>query len=377
MILDYMINNQLYVDRSTYLTVVIGQITMYGIVLTFYQFLATIRKADTSENYLGVNVPEYYMKKSLGVWNRLISNSFFLILFILEILYKPIMNVFGKLIPDEFVPVLNFWWYAFSIFFFIIFTFLIVLCAKSTLNIKYIFDVKKNKKVKQKLEKDFFKKTYIEKLKKSIDLLENDVDELSKAVEKDSNIEMQADYNRLLRVILERYINQKTREINSIGIKKYIPRNQRGWRNTVSRECDLLREIIENRYIFLDEKTFRYLISFSLYLIELNIKRAEQDRIEKISFFSSAGNFDIIDGEKLKKVVILLYMKVERNLKRNLINNICQGYNSQNKMFIEFCDSCIRTLIRDNGYRVFQRELSQEDYYIILYFKMLFCIIKS
>lgn len=33
---DYIINNTLYIDSSTYFTNVIGQITLYEIVLAFY-----------------------------------------------------------------------------------------------------------------------------------------------------------------------------------------------------------------------------------------------------------------------------------------------------------------------------------------------------
>ena len=37
---NYVVNNYLIIDKSTYLTIVIGQITIYGILLTFYQFLS-------------------------------------------------------------------------------------------------------------------------------------------------------------------------------------------------------------------------------------------------------------------------------------------------------------------------------------------------
>ena len=55
---DYIINNTLYIDSSTYFTNVIGQITLYEIVLAFYQFLASYNSGDT---YLGVNLVEYYL----------------------------------------------------------------------------------------------------------------------------------------------------------------------------------------------------------------------------------------------------------------------------------------------------------------------------
>ena len=38
-IINYILNNNLNIDKATFFTVVIGQITIYGILLTFYQFV--------------------------------------------------------------------------------------------------------------------------------------------------------------------------------------------------------------------------------------------------------------------------------------------------------------------------------------------------
>ena len=63
----YCMNNNLSVDKSTYLTVIFGQITMYGILLTFYQFVAD--KSDGKKTYLGCNLNECYIKKNVVFLN--------------------------------------------------------------------------------------------------------------------------------------------------------------------------------------------------------------------------------------------------------------------------------------------------------------------
>ena len=47
-IMDYMLNNDLNIDKATFFTVIIGQITIYGILLTFYQFVASYQGNERS-----------------------------------------------------------------------------------------------------------------------------------------------------------------------------------------------------------------------------------------------------------------------------------------------------------------------------------------
>lgn len=45
-IIDYMFNNNLSIDKATFFTVIIGQITIYGILLTFYQFVLMLCRVN-------------------------------------------------------------------------------------------------------------------------------------------------------------------------------------------------------------------------------------------------------------------------------------------------------------------------------------------
>ena len=74
-LLDYIINNQLVIDKGSYLTIVIGQITVYAILLTFYQFIVLFQgtKDRYVQRYLGTKLKDYFVKKKT---NDLQSNSF-------------------------------------------------------------------------------------------------------------------------------------------------------------------------------------------------------------------------------------------------------------------------------------------------------------
>lgn len=59
-----MFNNNLSIDKATFFTVIIGQITIYGILLTFYQFVASYQGGEKAATcYLGINITEYFVKK--------------------------------------------------------------------------------------------------------------------------------------------------------------------------------------------------------------------------------------------------------------------------------------------------------------------------
>ena len=63
-LMTYIFNNNLNIDKATYFTVIIGQITIYGILLTFYQFVVSYQSNEkTAGTYLGNNIDEYFIKK--------------------------------------------------------------------------------------------------------------------------------------------------------------------------------------------------------------------------------------------------------------------------------------------------------------------------
>lgn len=86
MLIDYIFNNNLNIDRTTFLTVVIGQITIYGILLTFFQFIVSYQggKREITQ-YLGRDLTNYFLKKNIFFINNLLYKNLFKITLILEI----------------------------------------------------------------------------------------------------------------------------------------------------------------------------------------------------------------------------------------------------------------------------------------------------
>lgn len=92
-IIDYMLNNNLSIDKATFFTVIIGQITIYGILLTFYQFVASYQGNKKAVNqYLGINIAEFFVKKNVKFFNKIISKKYFGGIILLEFLYKYLSN---------------------------------------------------------------------------------------------------------------------------------------------------------------------------------------------------------------------------------------------------------------------------------------------
>ena len=144
-IMDYMLNNNLSIDKATFFTVIIGQITIYGILLTFYQFVASYQGGEkAATRYLGINITEYFVKRNISVFNNIVSRKIFGAIFVLEILYKPFITIYGDMLSIEIIRVMNFTWFFFVIFYFVVFVFLFFQCTKSILMIKLSSDVKTN-----------------------------------------------------------------------------------------------------------------------------------------------------------------------------------------------------------------------------------------
>ena len=133
----YFQTNCIEIDKSTYFTVIIGQITIYGILVTFYQFVVSYNgNNELVKKYLGVNVVEYYVKKKVVVFDKFISKRIFSFLFILEILYKPVSVLLGNKIDKCIYYMLNSVWYTISVLYFIVFTIMLKEFISCTLTIK-------------------------------------------------------------------------------------------------------------------------------------------------------------------------------------------------------------------------------------------------
>lgn len=210
-IYKYIISNNLNIDKGTFFTIIIGEVTVYGVILAFYQFLASYKFNENSiDRYLGIKVIDYYIYKYLGFFNRIISSKIFKVCIVLHIFYKPFLLIYENVIGISIIKILNFIWYCFAIFYFILFFKIFMECAKCTL----IFKMNNNKERMNNIINDInvrLLKNIKEEQKNGmdVDLLELHLRQLRGGIQEDNNIDLQRHYNSLIKLIFNYYIQKK------------------------------------------------------------------------------------------------------------------------------------------------------------------------
>lgn len=368
-IIDYMFNNNLSIDKATFFTVIIGQITIYGILLTFYQFVASYQGGEkVVTRYLGTNIIEYFVKKNIRIFNKIISKKMFGVLLILEILYKPFMTIYGEILGASTVSTINFIWFLFAIGYFILFVILLIQCTKSILMIKMSSDAKRNAHIISEINKEFLKRKRTERLsKKSIDLLRQDLVNLHDAIQEDDNTELQGKYNDLVSLIFTGYIKGKENEIFQIEKNNRILRNQVSWIYNSNCEVHLLQEIIDETYFQLDEKNLKAILIFYIYLIKLNLNAAKLSGYHKIRLNRYGGLFmkaeeKIFDASEWKDVALNIYQKLSDKSKKELIFLLQRELNQEHDFYEQYYKQCITDLIRVEFDCIFSEKRNQKDF---------------
>lgn len=368
MILDYIVNNQLYIDKATYITIVVSQIAIYGILLTFYQFVSSFQgNPDSVTKYLGVNLTEYFIKRKVSIFNKVVSKPFFLILFMLEVLYKPILNIYGNYFTEEIIPIMNFIWYSFVIFYFLAFIVLFWQCTQSILMLKSISDIKRNGLVIGDINKAFMKKTIKERMTiRAIDLLSYDIEWLIESVKEDNNPRLQKKYNDLIFQIFYLYVNNKEKEINKIIEKNKIVKNQVAWAYNAQCECALLNRILNEKYFIVDDELKNFICKLHLSLVKLLMKRAQLGGYEHISQEFYRQEFleknNLLDCSDWKELTISIYKNSSIQIRKNLINSLYMGYCNVEGMYKEHCRHCILDIIHENIDEIFTEKKSQNEF---------------
>jgi len=368
LILDYIANNQLYIDKATYITIVVGQIAVYGILLTFYQFVVSFQGSpDSVTKYLGVNLTEYFIKKKVSIFDKVVSKPFFLFLFMLEVLYKPILNIYGNYFTEEVISIMNFIWYLFVIVYFLTFIVLFWQCTQSIQMMKKISDIKRNGLVIRDINKAFMKKSMKERMtSRTIDLLNYDIEWLIESVKEDNNPRLQKKYNDLIFQIFNLYVNNREKEINKIIEKNKIVKNQVAWAYNAQCECALLNRILNAKNFAVDDELKSFVCKLHLSLVKLLTKRACLDGYEHINqgfyqqeFHDEKNN--LLDCSDWKKLTISIYKNSNIQIRKKLINSLYIGYRNSEGMYKEYCRHCIFDIISANIDEIFtEKKLHNE-----------------
>lgn len=368
-IIEYMFNNKLNVDKTTFFTVIIGQLTIYGILLTFYQFVAAYQvNKKAAIRYLGINITEYLVKNNTSVFNHIVSKKVFGAIFIMEILYKPFITIYGDMLLEETICVMNFLWFLFAIFYFVVFIILFFQCTRSILIIELYSEMKGTKYLIRDINKVFLKKTMKNRISQNaIGVLGRYFAYLREVIQVDDNTEFQVGYNQLIHSIFNGYIERKQYEISNIEKRGRILKNQVPWIYNSDCEVRLLRKIIAEIYFQLDEQNIRSILNFYFDLIRLNLIRAKLGGYSKVKFNKDDG-LSMKEGEKIydvsawKDVLLKIYQKLSDDKKQELIFLLQRGINQKQDFYRQYCRVCINDLIKVEMDCIFSGKRKQKDF---------------
>lgn len=364
-LIDYIFNNQLTIDKGTYLTVVIGQITVYAILLTFYQFIISFQGTNSRSvmQYLGKNLIEYYVNEKLIIYNHIILNPLFPVLLLLEILYKPIISIWGDMIPNNIVVVANFIWYAYAVLFFILFVILFFRCTKCVLSIKNVIDIKKNRSIISSINEEFRKKILSYSLKKnSVDMLIGGMNYLKRAVESDNDSELLPKYHELLFEILYDYEANKEKELVLILKSGKAPDNQKAAQYDMNRECNCIRELLDEKYIPMNDLLEKYVIDLHFRLLKINLQRAFLKGDTQITIDKFYHSRTLVDCREWNKLTKEIYAKGELEKQKRITEALYAELYSDNELFRQYCEKVLFSLIKESIEDVFIKKKNQKDF---------------
>ena len=340
---DYIWSNNLNIDKVTFFTIVIGQIAIYGILLTFYQFIASYNESENiASRYLGINTKEYFLRKNLKNFERFVLKKTFRTILILEILYKPFIVIYGDKIHSKIISLMNFIWFAFVIFYFLFSVILFFKCVESVLKIKGNLDAKTNEELIHDIDKMFLKRTIKQRIEqKPLELLRQDLSRLREAIKIDNNSDLQERYNDLIDKIFDLYINKKIKTEDTL-----LKRGVRWSGYIINYEKRLLQEIMEGRYFNIDERNLKSIFYFHMEMVKINTKTDQQ----------------IFDLDAWKNIVLSIYQKLSDEGKRKIICDFRTNINKNNKLYQEYFEKCISSIIKDEIDRIFKGERKQEEF---------------
>lgn len=359
--MNYIFENNLNIDKATFFTVIIGQITIYGILLTFYQFVASYKKV--SNQYLCFNITEYFMKK-----NIIVPKKLFGAILIFEILYKPFITVYGKGLSIQIINMMNFIWFASAIIYFVLFVILFFQCTKSILTLKISSNIKTNNYLVDDINENFLKKSSRERKHcKIVDLLCKDFENLHIAIQHDDNPEWQNKYDRLINTIFGKYTKKKRDEICNAEKQGIVSRKKLPDMGNASRELDLLQKIIDEKYFQLDEENIEYIFSFHINLLKSNFSIAELNGYNEISFnryygIAMEAEKKIFNVSKWEDSILKIYKRMDDKNRQKVIQRLYSNIHTNKNWYECFCNECIKDIIRMEIDSIFNEEREQKDF---------------
>ena len=263
---NYILCNNLQIDKGTYFAVVIGMVTSVGLFIALHESVVS-RMGD--ERCLGINIAQSYLYSHMWLNKRIVC---YLCIFIFcsTCAIKPIMNVYGCWIDKMTQSIICWMWYFGVVVFLVLSVFFIFqgLACISDLKSKNYISL-----MIYRIKKDFVKRCISNHISwASIDALVDDINEISRRIKIDNGSMESEFYDRIVESLLSEYLKKKKREINEYEIKPC--KNQEAFRYNESREYALLVGLVEGQYFIIGDELMYWLAENVPQFIGLNAKRA-------------------------------------------------------------------------------------------------------
>ncbi|GKX66899.1 hypothetical protein [Inconstantimicrobium mannanitabidum] len=323
-IIEFIFGNQMKIDKSVYFTVIVAQLTIYGIFLTFIQFIANIDDEGKNRipHYLGIETKSFYINKKLKL-SKIVKSEIFLVILILSLFLKPILVIFNLIIDKRMQSIIVFIWYSFAIIYMILFASIFIGCAKLTMQIKQIGENSKYNLLLDEIEENFIKESNrLLRKELEVDKLNQILILMRKLYKRDNRSDLLMRYNKLTKKLLQKYYDKKDYEMRLLVKKSICVRNQEPFEYNFQLELEILNEIIKdalNREVQ-DEEFIK-----SIFRIRMKIlnKTLERKIINEVKKGKSSTNIDIEEHDREKKFFgyeLILRSRKYVDLNKYLIN---------------------------------------------------------
>lgn len=329
-VLSFIRSNSLYIDKSAYFTVVFGQLTVYGILLTFYQFLASYLTIGEQYSFLGINITEYYVKRRIRFFGRL-SNIMIVVLIVWESIYKPVTVVFKQYLGDLLLSFMNCVWFLIAVFYFILMGLILYQCAAVAIEIKSCSHILIMNHIAKEIGKQVIidKSIFKKEKNRAVDLLIRDIESIVRYIDEDNRVEKCLYWYRdILDCVLEKYIQNKTKEIGRFNRDFKVRKNQIPPLYIARRELSALYTLLKIEEHIIDPfSVLRWqlrILKHNLIVAQKTNERQNLDEWQKL-FSSIWDNISSCDNSDLESRVIYLLVKEKDNGTADY-GNVCEEY---------------------------------------------------
>ncbi len=200
---NYIISNNIIIDKAVYITLLVGELTISAIYLNFCQFIYSAGDKD-EVSLFGEKPFDFYIRKEMSNKTVTIRRWIFMLVLAFQILYKPIVAIYGTGMPEMALSVMSFAWVTSVVAFFGFFAHLIMKCIVFTNSARIIFN-KKADLVLYEMQLDFIKRNSKSFRKKPIKQLEILCDEICKYAKTDKEKQYKEYYFGAIRKLFLKY----------------------------------------------------------------------------------------------------------------------------------------------------------------------------